>query len=100
VARSLTIKLGTSQTLFNVSWLPPEAPGATSVVYDVLRAASSTDFLSASCVATNTAQTLAADLTTPSPGESFYYLVRVQNDCGGNLGSDSAGQQRPGGDCD
>jgi len=88
--------LGVSKFGFsNLSWSPPAAPGGSSVTYDVLRSLAGADFAAAGCVVSNTATTLATDPLLPGSGGTFYYLIRVRNDCGETLGADSGGDPRP-----
>ena len=80
-----------------ISWSAPSQPGSTSVVYDLLRADSTTVFASAICLTSDDPDLTATDPSSPS--QIFYYLVRAQNACGQNLGADSAGTPRSGAAC-
>jgi hypothetical protein len=87
-----------------LQWLEPGATGATSVVYDVLRSGSTSDFESMTvCVpSADPSSTVRTDADTPGPSEVFNYLVRAVNDCPGGdgpLGTDSEGAPRTGRSC-
>jgi hypothetical protein len=86
-----------------LTWTAPSDPGATSIVYDVLRSGDPGDFVSgAVCIASDAMTETAVDLSLPLQGELFFYLVRAENDCPGgqgSLGTDSSGTPRPGGPC-
>lgn len=75
-------------------WSPPGDPGGTVVYYDVLRSVRAGDFTASSCVVVDLTATDASDPTVPPPGAAFYYLVRSENACGGNLGASSDGTPR------
>ena len=83
-ARDLRLTTASGGTL---SWNIPSSPGATGLLYDVLRSTSPSDFTGATCVATGIAATTAADSTIP--GGVAYYLVRSRNACGAELGASS-----------
>jgi hypothetical protein len=95
-ATGLTVK---RTGLNNITWTPPAAPGSTSVVYDLLRSHIASNFDVATCRATNTSLPRGTDLTTPLPGTAYYYLVRVENGCGVNMGTDSSGNAHTGTTC-
>ncbi|HZI95412.1 MAG TPA: M36 family metallopeptidase, partial [Patescibacteria group bacterium] len=80
-----------------LSWSAPSLPGATSIAYDLLRSNAASTFASATCVESNGTDLVALDPS--SPGTIYYYLVRSENGCGGNLGTDSAGTPRTGASC-
>jgi hypothetical protein len=88
-----------------LTWDPPAALGAVAPpVYDVLRSLSPTDFsAAASCLESDSdVDRMAVDADALALGSAFYYLVRAENGCPtgpGNLGSDSAGSERPGRTC-
>jgi len=86
------LELTDSQTL---SWSPSAHAGGQAPAYDVLRSDSG-DFGSATCIeAGDGSDTLAADGSTPAPGEAYYYLIRAENECGvGSLGQESSGAER------
>ncbi len=75
-----------------MSWSPSSDPGATSVLYDVVRSQSPSDFSAATCLLTGSSGTSASDAALP--GQIFYYLVRAENSCGGSLGVGSDGAPR------
>jgi subtilisin family serine protease len=87
----------TLSTLVTLSWQPPVLPGAAAPTYDLLRSTAPGDFSQAACVATGIGGTQATDSTLPAT--VFYYLVRVNNDCGSTLGTTSAGAPRVGSSC-
>lgn len=74
----------------SMSWQAPADPGGSSVSFDTLRAAISSDFTGATtCVESDdAADTHADDPTLPVPGQTFFYLVRAENSCpaGQNMG--------------
>jgi subtilisin family serine protease len=85
-------------------WTEPAKPGSIAAVllYDTLRADSPDGFAMAStvCVEPDGADTQSHDPSTPSPGNTFYYLVRAENPCGeGRLGIDSRSYVRTGLSC-
>jgi len=88
---------GTADAGATFSWTAPEAPGATSVSYDLLRSSVAGDFTAATCVASDLTATTAND-PSPTPGIA-YYLVRANNACGQSLGLTGAGQPRSGTGC-
>lgn len=91
-------KTGGSDT--SLSWDTPTSPGGTVWSYDTLRSASSSDFMSATCLIS--VVPFSSDSTNPGPGEVLSYLVRASNACpqgDGTLGTNSAGQQRQGRTC-
>jgi hypothetical protein len=86
-----------------LAWDAPDDPGGTALAFDVIRSVDPADFVTAAaCVATDEASTEALDADAPSPGETFHYLARAQNDCPlgqGPLGQTSSGAPREGRTC-
>lgn len=82
-----------------MTWTQPSIPGGTALTYDVLRSASPFNFSSASCVESGDTNTDAVDSTVPTPGQVFYYVIRVRNGCGSNMGTNSSGIPRTGRSC-
>jgi len=87
-----------------LSWATPAVIGSLPSLarYDTLRSANPSDFVTLGlCVETNDGpNTTSADSTTPSSGETFYYLVRARNVCPlGSLGLRSNGTERTGTTC-
>jgi uncharacterized repeat protein (TIGR01451 family) len=80
-----------------MQWNAPAAPGGTTVIYDLVRSTLAGNFSASTCVATNVTATSASD--PASPGAAFFYLVRAENVCGGNLGTSSSGSPRNAGSC-
>lgn len=80
-----------------LSWASPLAPGGTAVGYDLLRSSSPSSFAVAACIESNGTDLSATDAAPPA-GDLFY-LVRAENACGGNLGTDSSGTPRSGTSC-
>jgi hypothetical protein len=78
-------------------WSPPADPGGAEVRYDLLRSATAGDFGAAVCLAADTLATSGADAA--APGAAFFYLVRSENACGGNLGTRSDGTPRTAAPC-
>jgi hypothetical protein len=76
------------------AWSQPAAPGATTVLYDVLRSGSAADFSGLTCVADGVSGTSAGDAGAPAAGAPFFYLVRVRNACGETSGAASSGAPR------
>jgi len=76
----------------NITWDAPQIPGCVTPVYDVLRSENPSDFTTATCITSDITNRTATDTTQPSP--SFYYLIRVENTCGSNMGTDSSGTPR------
>jgi hypothetical protein len=92
-ARDLTISRD------QADWLPPDEPGADSILYDLLRFNSPANLALPYCVETDTSATSAAHDGEPAPGGAYFYLVRAENSCGANLGSSSEGTPRTAGPC-
>jgi hypothetical protein len=71
-----------------LAWTAPADLGGTSVVYDVVRSTTPSDFqASATCVESNDGlDTQAVDSSTPASGTAFYYLVRAENACASGQG--------------
>jgi len=84
-----------------LTWRPPTdlGSGCSTVEYDVLRSVAPSNFTAAECLVSNISATSASDATTPAPGQTFFYLVRAENACGSNLGTDSAGNPTAGRSC-
>lgn len=85
-------------------WSMPAVPGATTLVFDVLRSTSPADFVTgAACVESDDgADLVAPDAAQPAVHEVLYYLVRAQNGCPsgeGPLGVRTAGAERDGRGC-
>jgi hypothetical protein len=93
--RDLTV---TKDLADNLSWLPPEEPGASVFGYHVLRSDEAHDFGQAECTLVGAA-TSATDGDVPGSGAIYNYLIRVLNRCGANLGVDSSNQPRSGATC-
>jgi hypothetical protein len=98
VAREL--RIATSST-DDFSWLAPESPGGSGVVFDLLFSSNPTDWIGsvASCVEADDTDLAANDSNAPPDGGIVYYLVRAEDDCGGNIGSDSRGVPRTARNC-
>lgn len=88
---------GSGTTTF--AWPAPAAAGGTVPRYDLLRSSSPGDFAAATCVESDGTDLVATDPALPPAGATWYYLVRVESACGGNLGSDSLGNPRNGVAC-
>jgi hypothetical protein len=86
-------------TSTGLSWSAPAVAGASTLRYDVLRSSAPSSFGAASCVGTDLTQRVATDTALPSPSAGFFYLVRVENACGGNLGAGTDGIPRAGAAC-
>ena len=93
-AQSLLLTGDATTTL---AWAAPSVPGGNAVVYDVLRSTNPSGFSAATCILAN-----GSGLTTQDsaiPAACYYYLVRAENGCGSNLGTDSLGVPRSGVAC-
>jgi Putative metal-binding motif len=87
-----------------LEWDEPLYFGASTVIYDVLRASDPSAFNTAIvCVEEGDgADAQATDLELPNLGRVFHYLTRARNDCPGSigiLGLDSQGNNRVGQGC-
>jgi hypothetical protein len=80
-----------------LEWSPPAAPGSQQIRFDLLRSSRADDWPSALCLAADTAGTSANDAAIPVT--AFFYLVRSENACGGNLGTRSDGTPRAAASC-
>ncbi|HEX4826172.1 MAG TPA: DUF11 domain-containing protein [Candidatus Polarisedimenticolaceae bacterium] len=81
----------------SMQWTAPAIPGGTTVLYDLVRATAPGGFATPSCLATGISATSASDPASPAAG--FYYLVRSENVCGGNVGTGVNGAPRTVGSC-
>jgi len=76
----------------------PVAGAGTATVHDVLRGRLSRLLVGGpleSCIPTDAGGITATDVTVPTAGSGFYYLVRGRNACGtGTYGATSAGAPR------
>ena len=80
-----------------LSWDAPDDPGATTVQFDVLRAANPSDFVGSTvCIATSQSGTTVQDAGVPAAGARFSYLVRARNGCPGGVGSGPLGRRSDG----
>jgi hypothetical protein len=78
-------------SVINLDWDPTPEPGAATVRYDVLRSPSPSDFVSSTvCLEVDDTDTSAIDPDLTAPGPLFY-LIRVENDCPGSVGTLGAG---------
>jgi hypothetical protein len=86
-----------------LTWSAPQDPGGLTILYDVLRSDTPSDFLSpATCVVSNAASAPAGDPAAPPVAHAFFYLVRAESACpdgSGSLGSGSDGVPRQGRSC-
>jgi len=83
---SLDLRFGSATEL---EWLPVGALLGPATVYDVivgplsdLHGVPGTEFDGAGCLVDDTPAAGATDPAAPGPGEGWYYLGRLQNDCG------------------
>lgn len=93
-AQNLTMTGNGATTL---SWSAPTSSGGTSVHYDVIRSTTPAGFQGAVCIVSDTSSTSTTDGSIPV--NSYSYLVRTRNACGGNLGTNSNGDPRTGVTC-
>jgi len=91
--------LAKAGSVVTLEWQAPVSPGAATVVYDVLRSPSASDFSSAVCLEQNDTDHTAVDPDALDPGDVRAYLVRVENGCGAEMGQDSAGLPHEGPAC-
>ena len=91
------LMMGGSEGATSLQWSAPASPGGSAVFYDLLRSAAAGDFTGATCVASGL--TIPAATDSGAPVRAFFYLVRAENACGGNLGSRSDGSPRVAGSC-
>jgi len=94
-ATSLVFNVQSNKT--SMAWSAPGTAGGTIVYYDLVRSTIASDFAAPVCIATQVTATSASDAA--SPGGAFFYLVRSENACGGNLGNRSSGTPRNAGAC-
>jgi hypothetical protein len=80
----------------DLGWTVP-ADGAP-FVFDLLRS-SSPDLTTADCLESDESDQVAVAASIPAANQVFYYALRAQNGCGGNLGADSQENRRPGAAC-
>ena len=99
---TINLRFTSKTTLF---WDRPTSPGAVAsvLVFDTIRSSVAGNFMLGVCVESDNGPNLtAADASTPSIGEVFYYLNRAQNACPagvGSLGTNSSGTERAGVSC-
>ena len=86
-----------------IVWSSPFEPGSIAPLYDLLRADTPADFVTAAvCAATNATATSSSDEALPTPGRAFYYLARAESGCAsgiGPLGTGTDGVPRAGRTC-
>ena len=91
----LQFGIGTKNDL---SWDEPVEPGGDAPRYDTVRSDLADDFGAATCIESGDGSDhIATDVTIPTAGAVFHYLVRAENDCPagqGTLGHDSQGAER------
>jgi hypothetical protein len=89
------------EPLDNLGWTVPLEPGGIAVLYDLLRSRQADDFgeVGTDCIESDEIDLVATDSGLPLSGEVYHYLVRVENPCGGNMGSDRDGTPRLGRNC-
>jgi hypothetical protein len=96
--RNLTV---TNDANNNLIWEAPESPGATLVRYDVLATERADTWNSGlvDCIEPDGTDLVATASVIPPRGRARFYLVRAENICGWNMGSDSSGAARHGRPC-
>ena len=82
-----------------LEWVAPADTGGGSLSFDLLRSPVSSNFTIATCVESDELNTTAGDGGTPAPGSVFYYVLRADGACGGNLGGDDSEARRAGSTC-
>ena len=87
----------------SLDWEAPSEEGTSAGLhYDLLRSRSASDFSAviAICLETGDIDTKAMDIgPRPTTGTAYFYLVRVRNGCGSNMGTSSSGVARSGRTC-
>jgi len=83
----------------DLSWDAPVDTGGGGLVYDLLRGGVASNLNAGTCIESDGADTIASDGTAPDPGEVFFYAVRAQAGCGGNLGTRTLETRRAGAAC-
>jgi hypothetical protein len=86
-------------TKTSLDWVAPGDTGGGSLSFDLLRSPVSSNFEIATCVESNELNTTASDGGTPAAGGVFYYVLRADGSCGGNLGGDESEARRAGSTC-
>ncbi|GEM_PF-1394468 len=83
-----------------LDWDAPSDPGCQTPTYEVLRSSAPDGFASPeACVPVGSGGTERTAVDGTAPTHALYYLIRVVNGCGTNLGSDSEETPRTGGAC-
>jgi subtilisin family serine protease len=84
-----------------LTWNATPYAGGNPPVYDTLRATSPEGFaIGVVCIETDGDDTVSTDAENPQPGETFFYLVRAENDCGaGSVGQSSDATDRTAASC-
>ena len=77
-----------------LSWMAPLEMGGTSVSYETIRSSNPVNFVTSSAcmIGAPPENTSIVDVTTPPPGEVFYYVTRAVNACPGDEGEGSLGR--------
>jgi len=81
----------------SMQWSAPGVPGGTVVYYDLVRSTLAASFATPTCIVTHASATTGSDPQVPAG--AFFFLVRSENACGGNLGNRSNGTPRTAGSC-
>ena len=86
-----------------VRWTAPQAQGGSATFSDVVRGTGAglpVGSGAESCVAVQTSSAQVDDVTSPTPGQLLWYLVRARNACGvGSYGKRTGGVERTTGAC-
>jgi hypothetical protein len=88
------LSLARQDAVAALAWSRPTTAGGIAPRYDVLRSTSASDFLSGAttlCLESDDGDESASDAAVPASSEVFHYLVRVENDCPGGVGSMGTG---------
>jgi hypothetical protein len=97
-ARSLTLSHDASSGTTELSWSTPDDPGASEVLYDVVRSSDPQDFDGFGvCLESDEADRVAEDGSAPAASAGFHYLIRAENGCptsDGTVGQQSDGTPR------
>jgi len=97
-ARSLTLSHDAASGTTELTWSTPDDPGASEVLYDVVRSSDPQDFDGLGvCLESDETDRFAEDGSAPAASAGFHYLIRAENGCptsDGTVGRRSDGSPR------
>jgi hypothetical protein len=89
--QSLRLTYDSGTGVSTLSWQEPVEPGASSVLYDVVRTGDPQNFdLGITCVAGDDTALIATDSVNLQVNTAAYYLIRAENQCPDGLGDAGA----------